>query len=68
MEMIKVESSNVEAVGYENCMLVVRYANGTYAYSDVPRTEYTNLLESVSKGSYIASNIKGKYSCCKLTD
>lgn len=69
MKMIKVESSNVDAVGYENAVLVVRFVNGSvYSYSDVPEEVYDSMLNAESKGKYLCQKIKGKYDYCRLSD
>jgi hypothetical protein len=61
MKMQNVESSNVEAIGYdaENFTLRVRYLNGrTYDYSGVPETTFEALLNSDSVGKYLNSAVK----------
>ena len=68
MNLIKVKSSNVVAVGYENNTLYVQYNSGTYSYSNVDRTVYENLLKAESKGKFMNSEIKHKYSYRKLWD
>ena len=64
MEMHYVESSNLEAVGYdaEQAILVIRFKDGsTYEYYDVPQFEYDNLMASDSKGKYANKNIYKTY-------
>ena len=63
-EMIPVESSNVESIGYdqENQIVYVRFLNGSlYIYKEVPEYEFENLLNAPSIGSYIHSNFKNVY-------
>ena len=43
MEMIKVESSNVVAVGYKKNDLYVDFKSGSYVYFDVPKEIYDGL-------------------------
>lgn len=65
IEKIPVESSNVEAIGYnqETQVLRIWYLNGgVYDYLNVPEIEFETLKQSPSVGSYLARNIKGSYS------
>ena len=69
MQMIQVESSNVDAIGFENQMLIVRFLNGSvYSYSNVDVETYRKFLEAESKGKFLCKFIKGKYDYCKLSD
>lgn len=64
MVMQRVESSNVEEIGYdeENQIMNVRYKNNSlYCYKGVPQNEYDALLYAPSVGKYLHSNIKGVY-------
>lgn len=65
-ELLKpVDSSSVDSVGHSifDNVLVVEFENGKYlyAYYDVPRSEYRNMLKSDSIGKYFNENIKGTY-------
>ncbi len=63
-EMIPVESSNVESIGYdqENQIVYVRFLNGNlYIYKEVPEYEFENLLSAPSIGSYLHRNFKNVY-------
>lgn len=63
-EMISVESSNVDSVGYDAAKRVVyiRFKdNALYAYYDVPNNIFDELLKSNSVGAYLHKNIKGKF-------
>lgn len=67
--MIKVESSNIEAVGHHAAIneLHVHFKNGTkYIHSDVPRAFYQNMLQAPSKGKYHADRINGVFPHRKL--
>jgi hypothetical protein len=62
MNMIEVESSNIESVGYENNQLFVKFkSGGLYAYKNVPSALYQQFLTAESKGKYFFSHIKGKF-------
>ena len=61
MEMVKVTSSNVVAVGYEENELYVDYKSGSYVYNGVPKKVYDGLLRAESKGKYMWAEVKGKY-------
>jgi hypothetical protein len=63
-----VQSSNIEAVAYEDGTLLVRFAGGaTYRYRDVHASEHLALMASSSKGAHLAHRIKGKFPTDKLT-
>lgn len=67
MEMIKVESSNVERIGWEDNNLFVEYKGGNlYKYENVTREIYLELLGSKSRGHYLNESIKGKYTYTKI--
>ena len=69
--MIKVESSNINAVGYDTSFggLVVEYKNGNkYMYEKVPMEVYENLLKAESKGRFINESVKGKFEYKKITE
>lgn len=66
MEMIKVESSNVVAVGYKTNELYVDFKSGSYIYYDVPKAIYEGLLKAESKGKYMWAKIRDRYDYCKL--
>lgn len=58
MELTKVESTNVDAVGYleQDGVLLVRFKDGTlYARTGVQPSQYISLLEAPSKGTWLAS-------------
>ena len=61
MKMIKVESSNVVAVGRRGRNLYVEYPTGTYKYKKVPRILYKKLLEAPSKGRFMNKVIKNNF-------
>jgi len=73
MELIKIKSSNIEQVGFEenvkisfnqepmNVLRVVFNSGYTYDYYKVPKEIYESLLEAESAGMYFHKNIKNKY-------
>ena len=69
MEMVRVESSNIEAVGYDadKQELRVRFTGGaTYIYREVPKDIFDQFMAAPSKGRYLATVIKPGYPCQKL--
>ena len=66
MEMIKVESSNVVAVGYKKNDLYVDFKSGSYVYFDVPKIIYEGLLKAESKGKYMWAKIRDRYDYARL--
>lgn len=63
------KSSNVKAIGYNdaNSALFVEFVSGgTYCYAGVPRDVWNDLEASYSKGSFIHSQIRNKYSVERL--
>ena len=69
MEMIGVDSSNVESVGYDedSSTLQVEFKNGSmYQYFDVPENIFIGLRDADSVGRYLSENIKGSYRYSKV--
>ena len=68
LDMIYVDSSNVEAIGYddESQGLHVRFLiGGCYIYHDVPREVFDEFMNAPSKGSFLNRAIKGVYQFTK---
>lgn len=68
-EMQMVDSSNVEAVGYDadNSAVYVRFLSGdTYVYSGVDQGTFEGLLNADSVGSYLNRVIKPHYEYSKI--
>jgi KTSC domain len=69
-EMIFLDSSSVEAIGYDSGSLElhVRFLKSgeTYVYYGVEEWRYQELMQSDSKGSYLNNNIKPNYQYAKL--
>ena len=62
MNMIPVDSSNLEAVGYESGTLYISFHHGgTYCYYDVPEYIYRDLMQADSHGKYFHANIRNVY-------
>jgi hypothetical protein len=64
MELIPVESSMIEAVGYDadaRTLHVVFSKGQMYTYEQVPPEEFENLLAAESKGGYMRDCIIGFY-------
>jgi hypothetical protein len=71
MERVKVESSNIAEVGYdqETQTLQVQFKNGgVFNYMGVPAREVVNLHGAESIGSYFHKNIRAKYKGEKVGD
>ena len=67
--MQMVNSSNVEAVGYDadNGAIYVRFLHGgTYVYSGADQGTYEELLNADSVGSYLNRVIKPNYECSQV--
>jgi hypothetical protein len=64
MERIKVESSNIESVGWENDTLEVAFKNNrTYHYHDLTKEVYEMFLKAESKGKFLNQFVKERYVC-----
>ena len=73
MEMKEVESSNVQAVGFDpdtdgdTGTLHVRFGNGvTYEYAEVPVFLAEEMFESDSIGRFVNLNLRSKYEGKKI--
>ena len=67
-KMIKVESSNVVAIGYKDNKLYVDFKTGSYVYYDVPQPVYDEFVKAESKGKYVWSHLRGNYAYERLKD
>lgn len=69
-EMTFVTSSTVEAIGYDapTRELYVQFVKTgeTYVYSEVEEWVFQEFLRADSKGTYLNTNIKGRYDYRKL--
>jgi hypothetical protein len=69
-EMIFVDSSNVEAIGYDSATreLHVRFSKSgeTYVYYEVEEWTFEDFKRADSKGTFLNTNIKNQYNFGKL--
>lgn len=68
LEMIFVDSSNIEAVGYDDDSqeLHVQFlGGGCYVYHQVPRQIFDEFINAPSKGSFLNREIKNVYQFTK---
>lgn len=69
-EMVYVQSSNVESVGYDvnTAELHVRYVSFAtiYVYQGVPADVFDRLMIAPSKGVFISQEVKGAFPFYKL--
>ena len=69
-EIRRVESSSVDAVGYDptSGKLYVRFLGSghAYVYYDVPASVYDAFMASASKGRFVNLEIKGAYEYRRL--
>jgi hypothetical protein len=69
MELIKVDSSNIDKLGYENETLYVLFKNGgLYKYNSVPLFHYQEIIKAESVGKYLNKEIKKIFECVRLWD
>ena len=62
MSMIRVSSSAIAAIGYENGTLAVRFHySGTYRHYGVPYDLFERFLRAGSKGAFYNYYIRGRY-------
>ncbi|MBU0712967.1 KTSC domain-containing protein [bacterium] len=67
-EMIFIDSSNIEAIGYDvdTQELHIQFlSGGYYIYNNVPRAIYDDLMNASSKGSFLNREVKGIYQFTK---
>ncbi|MCX6907775.1 MAG: KTSC domain-containing protein [Verrucomicrobia bacterium] len=62
VEMIRVNSSAINAVGYDGSNLYVEFHSGrTYTHPNVPYYHFEGLLNAESHGGYYNCYIRGKF-------
>ena len=67
VKMKKIQSSNIESIGYNSGKLFIRFKGNTvYKYDNVSRETNDILMESDSKGKFIHNNIKGVFVSTKI--
>lgn len=70
-EMQKVESSNIDEIGYDETTLklVVQFKNGgRYTYAGVSPEVFADFATADSQGKFFHKHIRGKYNHEKLPD
>lgn len=66
MEMIRVSSSAISALGYDQATMrmKIRFVQGhTYDFCRVPESVFNGLLRARSKGGYYNDHIRDRYQC-----
>jgi hypothetical protein len=66
VEMVRVNSSALEAVGYDPAIrrMRIRFTGGnTYDFCGVPEQVHRGLMTAWSKGTYYNDHIKDRYQC-----
>lgn len=66
MEMIRVRSDAISAIGYDpdTQRMRIRFVTGrSYDFCRVPQEVYERLMASVSKGTFYNDRIRGRYRC-----
>ncbi|WP_296280509.1 KTSC domain-containing protein [Pseudoxanthomonas sp.] len=66
MDMIRVSSSAISAIGYDERMMRmrIRFIQGdTYDFCGVPAHIFQGLLNARSKGTYYNDHIRDRYQC-----
>lgn len=70
IEMTFVDSTNIEAVGYDSSTqeLHIKFLKTgiTYVYYSVEEWRFDELMRSDSKGRYVNIEIKPNYQCAQL--
>ena len=70
LEMVLVDSSNIEAIGYDavSLELHVRFLKSgeTYVYFAVEEWRHQEFMQADRKGIYLNTNIKPNYQYAKL--
>lgn len=62
MVLIEINSSAIQAVGYDGHTLTVVFRTGkTYDHPQVPNSVYLGLMQAESKGAYYNRHIRGRY-------
>ena len=69
MDRTPVSSSNLASVGYEatSMLLEIEFLSGSvYQFFDVPQSEFQQLMQATSHGTYFTANIRNRYRYIKL--
>jgi hypothetical protein len=66
---VEVDSSNVAEVGHDvgtDTLVVLFHNSGMYAYDDVPRSTYDEMIAAESVGKFFNTRVKGKFDFRKV--
>ena len=68
MKRQEVDSSNIDAVGYDETTqtLEIEFRNGVYQYEDVPEDVYEDLMGADSIGGFFHECIRDVYPCSRI--
>ena len=68
MERQEVDSSNIDAVGYDETTqtLEIEFRNRVYQYEDVPEDVYEGLMGADSIGGFFHECIRDVYPCSRI--
>ena len=69
VELVEVESSNVQAIGYDadtKRLFVQFWKSGLYQYENVPEAVYNAFLQASSKGKFVWQQIRDHYGFIKI--
>ena len=69
MKRTPVNSSHLASVGYDPASrtMEVEFSHGAvYQYFDIPESEYQELMQAGSHGSYFNANIRGAFRYMRL--
>lgn len=69
MVLEQVDSSNIDAAGYDSTSskMLIRFKTGIYyEYLKVPEVIYNRFKEAQSKGSFFNQNIRNSYNCNRI--
>ena len=68
MQMLKVDSSVIAEVGYDEPYLRIKFKSGqTYDYVGVSQEQFKDLIKAPSKGRYFREHILDKYPGARMT-
>lgn len=64
--LVKVQSSNIEAMGHDSRGLFVRFSGGAlYSYPAVPKDLYDEGLKAESPGKWFRDKVRGQFAHVK---
>lgn len=62
MKMVKLKSSTIDSVAYENSTLTVKFKTGSiYSYKDVPEEIFQKICSADSAGKVFASLVRNSF-------